>query len=110
MLRLFVPGRLCLLGEHSDWAGTYRASDARIAPGRCLVTGADQGIIAEAEPLPDVVELASRLPDGSVRGPVRFPGDAASLGRAASGGGFCRYAGGVGAGATESHGVAGASL
>ena len=20
---LFVPGRLCLFGEHSDWAGSY---------------------------------------------------------------------------------------
>ena len=21
---IFVPGRLCLFGEHSDWAGKYR--------------------------------------------------------------------------------------
>jgi hypothetical protein len=23
-LELFVPGRLCVLGEHSDWAGGFR--------------------------------------------------------------------------------------
>lgn len=23
-LELFVPGRLCLFGEHSDWAGAMR--------------------------------------------------------------------------------------
>lgn len=23
-LQIFVPGRLCLFGEHSDWAGSYR--------------------------------------------------------------------------------------
>ena len=21
---VFVPGRICLMGEHSDWAGSYR--------------------------------------------------------------------------------------
>ena len=21
---IFVPGRICLMGEHSDWAGSYR--------------------------------------------------------------------------------------
>jgi galactokinase len=24
-VELFVPGRLCLFGEHSDWAGRYAA-------------------------------------------------------------------------------------
>jgi len=22
-MKLFVPGRICLFGEHSDWAGGY---------------------------------------------------------------------------------------
>ena len=22
---IFVPGRLCMFGEHSDWAGKYRS-------------------------------------------------------------------------------------
>lgn len=43
---LFVPGRLCLLGEHSDWAGLYRVTNAAIVPGEALVTGIEQGIYA----------------------------------------------------------------
>ena len=29
-MRLFVPGRICLFGEHSDWAGGYRRINADI--------------------------------------------------------------------------------
>jgi len=43
---LFVPGRLCLFGEHSDWAGGYRRADKSIAPGHCMAIGTDQGIYA----------------------------------------------------------------
>ncbi|MBU1950761.1 MAG: galactokinase family protein, partial [Candidatus Eisenbacteria bacterium] len=25
--QLFVPGRVCLFGEHSDWAGAYRVQN-----------------------------------------------------------------------------------
>ena len=49
MIDLFVPGRLCLFGEHSDWAGKYRAMNFEIAPGVALVTGIEQGIHATAE-------------------------------------------------------------
>jgi UTP-glucose-1-phosphate uridylyltransferase/mevalonate kinase len=43
---LFVPGRLCLFGEHSDWAGAQRAFNADIVPGEAIVTGIEQGIYA----------------------------------------------------------------
>ncbi len=33
MKKLFVPGRLCLFGEHTDWAGHYRTMNADILPG-----------------------------------------------------------------------------
>lgn len=46
---LFVPGRLCLFGEHSDWAGGYRTQDGSIEPGHCLVVGTTQGIHATVE-------------------------------------------------------------
>ena len=49
MINLFVPGRLCLFGEHSDWAGKYRSMNADIVPGAALVTGIEQGIYASAE-------------------------------------------------------------
>jgi len=48
-LILFVPGRLCLFGEHSDWAGLHRIINADIVPGAALVSGIEQGIYAEVE-------------------------------------------------------------
>jgi len=48
-LKLFVPGRLCLFGEHSDWAGLHRIINADIVPGAAIVTGIEQGIYAEVE-------------------------------------------------------------
>ncbi|MCL2801452.1 MAG: sugar phosphate nucleotidyltransferase [Treponema sp.] len=47
-IQLFVPGRLCLFGEHSDWAGLHRVFNASIAPGAAIVTGIEQGIYANA--------------------------------------------------------------
>lgn len=49
MINLFVPGRLCLFGEHSDWAGKYRSMNSNIIPGAAIVTGIEQGIYASAE-------------------------------------------------------------
>ena len=37
MLKIFVPGRLCLFGEHTDWAGHYRTMNADIMPGAAIV-------------------------------------------------------------------------
>ena len=49
MIKLFVPGRLCLFGEHTDWAGHYRTMNADIVAGAAIVTGIEQGIYAEVE-------------------------------------------------------------
>jgi mevalonate kinase len=107
MLELFVPGRLCLFGEHSDWAATYRDEDPTLPSGHCLVTATDQGLHAEAEPLADAVELSSRLADGSQLGPERFPARAEALTRAARAGGFFSYAAGVAAVVSERYRVGG---
>ena len=48
-IHLFVPGRLCLFGEHSDWAGMYRTVNAGIEKGAAIVSGTEQGIYATAE-------------------------------------------------------------
>jgi len=93
---IFVPGRLCLLGEHSDWAGAWRAHDSSIAPGACIITGTDQGITATAAAARDF-EMTSRLPDGVARGPFRVPMDGAALRHAAQAVGFFSYAAGVAA-------------
>lgn len=49
-LNLFVPGRLCLLGEHSDWAGRYRTINSNINKGYAIVTGIEEGIYANVKP------------------------------------------------------------
>lgn len=33
---IFVPGRLCILGEHSDWAAEYRTANPSISFGKYL--------------------------------------------------------------------------
>lgn len=45
-VNLFVPGRLCIMGEHSDWAGRNRIMNSNIIPGEAIVTGIKQGIYA----------------------------------------------------------------
>ncbi|GFH08071.1 GHMP_kinases_N domain-containing protein, partial [Haematococcus lacustris] len=39
---VYVCGRLCLVGEHSDWAGAFRASNPSIPPGKCVVVGTSE--------------------------------------------------------------------
>lgn len=108
--RLFVPGRLCLFGEHSDWAGGYRRTHPRVEPGYCLVTGTDAGLEAEAERADGVLDLASELPAGERRGPDSIPMVAGELDRAARGGGFFSYAAGVAAEVAARHRVGGMRL
>ena len=33
-VEVFVPGRLCILGEHSDWAAEYRDINPTISYGK----------------------------------------------------------------------------
>ena len=94
--RLFVPGRLCLFGEHSDWAGAYRASHPALSSGHCIVAGTDQGLQATAG-ASDVIELASVLPDGSRVASVPLAADEGALDAVARAGGFFSYAAGVAA-------------
>ena len=59
---LFVPGRLCLFGEHTDWAGRYRTMNADIVPGACIVMGIEQGIYAQVEKSA-IFEMYSEAPE-----------------------------------------------
>ena len=66
-IRLFVPGRLCLFGEHSDWAAEFGLYN-----GYCLVIGTDQGLSATVEASDDfVVETQLPGPDGRPTGRAR---------------------------------------
>ena len=110
MTELFVPGRLCLFGEHSDWAGGYRASHPEIPAGLCLVSGTDQGLHAEVEPLADVLEITSVLPSGEEIGPARIAARPGELAAAARGADFFRYAAGTAAVLNERYGTGGLRL
>ena len=91
---IFVPGRVCLFGEHSDWAGAFRRFNPNILPGQVIITGTNQGIFARVRPLPDVFKLKSTLPDGTVQEQT-IPMRQADLLAVAKEGGFFSYAAGV---------------
>ncbi len=63
-INLFVPGRLCLFGEHTDWTGRYTEINADVLPGKAIVTGIDLGIYATAEKS-DTFELSSLDENGN---------------------------------------------
>jgi len=94
-VKLFVPGRICLFGEHSDWAGGYRRINADIEKGYTLICGTDQGIYAEVQPHPTSLVLSSTTPEGQVYGPYEIPMQAKSLLEEAQSGGFWSYIAGV---------------
>lgn len=81
-IELFVSGRVCLFGEHTDWAATQG-----LHPGHCLVIGTDQGIGATARAAADV-KIETLVPDelGRSSGQSRHihcPGDLDALRAAA---------------------------
>jgi UTP-glucose-1-phosphate uridylyltransferase/mevalonate kinase len=94
-MKLFVPGRICLFGEHSDWAGGYRRINADIEKGYTLICGTDQGIYAEAEPHPTSLVLNSTTADGRQFGPYEILMHPEALLKEAQGGGFWSYIAGV---------------
>jgi galactokinase len=92
---LFMPGRLCLFGEHSDWAAEF----GRHA-GYCLVIGTDQGLEARVRSREEfVVETLVPGADGRPTGLIRrmsCPWDRQTLlGAARDEEEFFRYAAGV---------------
>ncbi|MEW5872068.1 MAG: sugar phosphate nucleotidyltransferase [Chloroflexota bacterium] len=94
-MKLFVPGRICLFGEHSDWAGGYRRINAEIEKGYTLICGTDQGIYAEVEAHPTCLVLSSITPDGQTLGPYEIPMEAGALLQEAQSGSFWSYIAGV---------------
>ncbi len=94
-MKIFVPGRICLFGEHSDWAGGYRRINADIERGHALITGTNQGIHAEVEPHPTSLVLTSTTYDGTRHGPVEIPMEPQALLAEAERGGFWSYMAGV---------------
>jgi len=92
---LFVPGRLCLFGEHSDWAGEYRKTDASVETGRCIVAGTDQGIYGTAEPAATGFHISQILPDGSQSSMNSYSSESELLREVAESAVFDSYAAGT---------------
>jgi UTP-glucose-1-phosphate uridylyltransferase/mevalonate kinase len=94
-MRIFVPGRICLFGEHSDWAGGYRRINADIEKGYTLICGTDQGIYADVEPHPTSLVLSATTRDGVRHEPYEIPMQSRALLEEAEKGGFWSYVAGV---------------
>ena len=94
-MNLFVPGRICLFGEHSDWAGGYRRANPALERGYTLICGTEQGIHATVMPHPDALILTATTPQGERRGPVRLSMEPVDLLAEAQSGSFWSYIAGV---------------
>jgi UTP-glucose-1-phosphate uridylyltransferase/mevalonate kinase len=94
-MKLFVPGRICLFGEHSDWAGGYRRINADLEKGYTLITGTNQGIYADVKPHPTKFIIRATLNDETRREPYEVNMDRGALLSEAEKGGFFSYAAGV---------------
>ena len=94
-MKLFVPGRICLFGEHSDWAARYRQNNSQIEKGYTLITSTNQGVYAEVKPHPTQLILNTTLSDGTRHGPYSLPMERSALLTEAEKGGFFSYAAGV---------------
>ena len=94
-MKLFVPGRICLFGEHSDWAARYRQNNSQIEKGYTLITSTNQGVYAEVKPHPTQLILNTTLSDGTRHGPYSLPMERSALLAEAEKGGFFSYAAGV---------------
>ena len=94
-MKIFVPGRVCLFGEHSDWAGGHRRINSEIEKGYTLLTGTNQGIYANVEPHATSLVLSSTTPGGERSGPYEIPMEPKALLEEAQKGGFWSYIAGV---------------
>jgi UTP-glucose-1-phosphate uridylyltransferase/mevalonate kinase len=94
-VKIFVPGRLCLFGEHSDWAGGYRRLNPELEKGYTLLTGTNQGLYAEVKPHPTQLILRASLSDGTRQEQLVLPMERKALLAEAQKGGFFSYGAGV---------------
>ena len=108
-MEIFVPGRLCLFGEHSDWAGLYHRANDQIEPGMAVVTGIDQGIYANAEHAASF-RFRTVRENGEHGDWVEWPLSARFLKTIAESGGYYAYVAGTAAFMLEQYNVSGLSI
>jgi mevalonate kinase len=54
---VFVPGRLCILGEHTDWAGKYTTDNNDVVNGMVLVCATNEGLYATCREISDSIDI-----------------------------------------------------
>ena len=107
---LFVPGRVCLFGEHSDWAGGHRRTNSSLEPGVVIIAGTNQGMYARCSKHAGELVVRSTLPDGTKTDTYRAPMVLSRLREEAASGGFFSYAAGVAAYMLDFYGVDGVEI
>ena len=107
-IHLFVPGRLCLFGEHSDWAGMYRSVNSEIDKGCAIVSGVEQGIYATAEKADRFIMTTS--PDFPEEEFWECEMDTAKLLHTAQQGGYFSYVAGVASYINDNYSVGGVRI
>ncbi|WP_022760443.1 sugar phosphate nucleotidyltransferase [Butyrivibrio sp. AD3002] len=107
-ISLFVPGRLCLFGEHTDWAGMYRTTNSKLEKGMAIVTGIQEGIYARAHRSNKFVITSDlELYNGEV---LECEMDSEKLIEIAQKGGFFSYVAGVASYINDNYSVGGVEV
>ncbi len=105
-IELFVPGRLCIIGEHSDWAGRYRTINHDVEKGYAIVTGIEEGIYATVKPAEKFIVRYEH--DASKKFSINM--DYNELAKIASEGGYWCYVAGVASSVKEHYNVGGLEI
>ena len=66
---VFVPGRVCLFGEHTDWSGAFRRFNSALAPGYTIVCGTNHGLYARVKKHPSQLRIRTTDEKGEKYGP-----------------------------------------
>ena len=94
-MKIFVPGRICLFGEHTDWAGGHRRTNADLEKGYAIIASTNQGLHAQVNSHPTKLILKTTLSDGRRMDPFEVPMESEALLAEAQKGSFFSYAAGV---------------
>ncbi|MGB3532317.1 MAG: GHMP kinase [Microcoleaceae cyanobacterium] len=109
-MKIFSCGRLCLFGEHSDWAASYRDINPNLAKGYAILTGTNQGLYATVKSHPSHFILHPTLPNRSRLESLSLPMEEIALLSIAKKGGFYSYGAGVAYQFMQKYGVKGIEI
>lgn len=107
-IKLFVPGRLCLFGEHTDWAGMYRTTNSKLEKGKAIVTGIQEGIYATVTKADKFIITSNLEMYGGER--LECEMESEKLLEIAQKGGFFSYVAGVASYINDNYSVGGVNV